>query len=186
MNSNMKKLVALVQQLTAPQQLSSPIRRLQSPTAAHESPKAANNYALQLLNSNPDSDDSSGTQHSSSSAMSAEFTGTAVQSPEYKKLKLKKHKKKLLLKASIRRRLDEQRESTAIFADSSHPIEIQAFNNSLNRAIQDMDEITILTSHNPSHQLLNHDPESQYIASQNAQDEINNNATPSLGSGPAS
>ena len=115
MNSNMAKLLALVQNIhpSSSTRSTSPSNRAQSTThRPHMSPTSADSTALEQIN-HPDSDGSSTMASSSSKAsvMTVESVDP-IQSPDHKKLKSTgKGARKIKLKDSIRRRLDEINDS---------------------------------------------------------------------------
>ena len=164
MNSNMAKLFALVQNIGSTRSMSP--NRAQQPMhhQPNTSPTSADSKALQQIN-NPDSDGSS-TMESLSSKASEMTTESAdpIQSPEHKKLKSieKGAKKKIKLKDSIRRRLDE-------IKDSQNPaapvIANQDSTDSFDQIADEMDAIMAPTNL--------HDPESQYKAHLGTTDDLN-------------
>jgi hypothetical protein len=111
MNNNMAKLLALVQNMNSVTAPTTPPRapNIYSPG----SPSPVDNTTLQQL-TNPESDGSSTLASSSSSSKSSGMSDNSgsMQSPEHKKLKSTgKPSKKKPLKDSIRRRLDEIKDS---------------------------------------------------------------------------
>ena len=138
MNNNMAKLLALVQSMHQVQSPSTPNRR---PTSSidHKISPAADLSALQQINT-LDSDGSSTLASSSSraSGMSMESTDP-MQSPDHKKHKStgKPPKKRMVLKESIRRRLDELQESKNETGETAS----QSSADSLDKITNEMDEL---------------------------------------------
>jgi hypothetical protein len=138
MNSNMARLLALVQNLHPNSSASS--RNLGVTQEPHSSPRSADNRAIQEIN-HLDSDGSSTLASLSSKAsMTSTESPDPMQSPEHKKLKSAgKRSKKIKLKESIRRRLDELKESSPT---ESLPMDAQAdSDDSLDQLVDEMEDI---------------------------------------------
>ena len=159
LSSNMAKLLALVQHLQPTSSVASPNR---SSTTLHSSPKSADNRAIQQIN-NLESDGSSTLESLSSKAsVTSAESPDPLQSPEHKKLKSagKKHKK-IKLKDSIRRRLDEIHGSTPT---ETQPMETQdESEDSLDEIVDELDDI--MTSSNTKKKQQPPNAERQYTAS---------------------
>ena len=158
MNNNMAKLITLVQSMNPGNAPSTPTRA--STNYPQTSPSPVDNTTLQQL-TNPDSDGSSTMASLSSSSKASGLSDTSsdpMQSPEHKKLKSTgKVSKKKALKDSIRRRLDEIKDSQSI----QSPISPQASTDSFDQIAEEMDVIMA-----PSNNSDNIPPstESQYTA----------------------
>jgi hypothetical protein len=154
MNSNMSQLMALVQTLT------SNTHQNHDPT---RSPVSADRTVLQQIN-NLDSDGSSTLESSSSSKASATSIESTdpMQSPEHKKLKsTSKKSKKIKLKDSFRRRLDEIKDSQST---STNNIDTQEESvDSFDQIAEEMEDI--MASNTNSNQQNSSHAERQYTAS---------------------
>ena len=179
MNSNMAKLLALVQNLvhsnspaTSPNQGTTDL--------SHLSPKSADNRAIQEIN-HLDSDGSSTLESLSSKAsMTSAESPDPMQSPEHKKLKSAgKRSKKIKLKDSIRRRLDELKESSPT---ETLPTETQEdSDDSLDQIVDEMEDIMTYNA-NQHHQSPN--AERQYTASPEPSVDNQAPSSPDRGSSP--
>ena len=138
MNNNMAKLLALVQSMYQAQSPSTP-NRCTTSSIAHKLLPAADLSALQEINT-LDSDGSSTLASSSSRASSMSMESTdPMQSPDHKKHKStgKPPKKRMVLKESIRRQLDELHESKNETGETAS----QSSVDSLDKITDEMDEL---------------------------------------------
>ena len=181
MNSNMEKLLALVQNL---QQNSSntsvPDQGVE--THSHSSPPSADNMALQQIN-HLDSDGSSTLESFSSKAsVTSAESPDPIQSPEHKKLKSadkRSNKKKIKLKDSIRRRLDEIQGQGA---SDNTPMETQ--DDSEDSLDQIVDEMEDIMNSNENQNQPSPTSERQYAASPDTSVDHQASSSPDRGSPP--
>ena len=188
MNLNMTKLIEMVQNIN-----SNPSSTYRSGTPQHQAPRSpttADSLALQQINTHQESDGSSTLELLSSKAsMTSVESLDQVQSPEHKKLKSAgKRSKKIKLKDSIRRRLDELNGSSSLATDN---MDTQAPGDSLDQLPEDLDSFIEHQESTDSFDEIademdpmmtnskSHDPESQYTTNLGTTEA--NHATPSPG-----
>ena len=178
MNSNMAKLLALVQNLNSNSSATSPNQG--RPHLPPSSPTSVDNRAIKDIH-HLDSDGSSTLESLSSKAsMTSAESPDPMQSPEHKKLKsASKRSKKIKLKDSIRRRLDELKESspTETLPTETH----EESDDSLDQLVDEMEDIM---TYNANQHNQSPNAERQYTASPELSVDDQAPSSPDRGSSP--
>ena len=199
MNSNMEKLLALVQHLHPQPSGTSGSNQAGEPHSSHSSTKLSDNTVIQQINHLDSEGSSTSESLSSKASVTSSVSPDPIHSPEHKKLKSAgKRSKKIKLKDPIRRRLDELQEYSATetiametqddFQAAESPpespigITSKASFDSMEHVFQEMDDLAehCNTSRPDFSSTANHDnPESQYNASHDMK--VDNDAPSSPG-----